>query len=109
MDERQEDMLKKIVFTFQFSSSLVQKKKKRKKRRRWKRVPENGFIVLCFTSLVGNGESVVDQLLRYLRCVCDDEIVGIEDHLPCLCSVVSILHLLFTSDSALAESLSSSE
>ena len=56
-----------------------------------------------------NGERVVDQLLRYLRCVCDDEIVGIEDHLACLCSVVSIVHLLFTSDSAITESLSSSE
>ena len=63
----------------------------------------------AYLPVVASGESVVEQLLRYLACVCDDEIVGIEDHLACLCSVVSILLLLFTSDPALARGLSASK
>lgn len=56
-------------------------------------------------ALVENGEGVVSPLLAYLSSVCDYEIVSVSDHLSCLCSVVSVIQLLFTSDPAIAESL----
>ncbi|XP_070200503.1 uncharacterized protein [Littorina saxatilis] len=58
-------------------------------------------------ALVENAESVLEPLLHHLSYVCDYEIVSVEDHLPCLCSVISIIHVLITSDSSVADKLSS--
>ncbi|XP_025086883.1 protein saal1-like [Pomacea canaliculata] len=58
--------------------------------------------------LVEKGETVLLPLLQYLECVCEDEIVSLDDHSACLSSVFSLLHALFASDTAIAEKLSTS-
>nr|KAG5695707.1 hypothetical protein BaRGS_022384 [Batillaria attramentaria] len=60
-------------------------------------------------ALVERGEEVLMPLLQYLECVCQDEIVGLEEHSACLSSVFSLLNALFMSDSAIVEKLSTSE
>ncbi|KAK7481869.1 hypothetical protein BaRGS_00026895 [Batillaria attramentaria] len=59
-------------------------------------------------ALVERGEEVLMPLLQYLECVCQDEIVGLEEHSACLSSVFSLLNALFMSDSAIVEKLSTS-